>query len=401
MNISYLLKSEVDRKKKPIYIVVRNKEGRKFRFNTGIDIDPKDWRKKGGYPVANGRTSQIRNSLDKIRDSLERWYQEVFFNENRNPTKEEITTKVDELAFRKDDNGNEQEGGLLVQHFEKFIESKKEDGIADGTIKKYRVTLNHLKEFDKTFRLEDVGKKFGDDFSKYLTFNKGHENKSVNKSVGVLKTMLGWCEEKGLLEKGTRNEIPILKEEEQEIVALEPEEIKKLEEAPIESKRLQRVRDLLLFTVYTSIRYGDLYELKPSNFMKNGELHFISNKDQKKQEVPLCKEAVEIAKKYEYKLPVISGTKYNEYIKELFQVLDFDRVVRFVNYYRDKAVEKEMPLYEAVSSHIGRKTFVTDALRRGVNPELVRSISGHSSLEAFKRYIKFSKNDKQGAVERR
>ena len=48
------------------------------------------------------------------------------------------------------------------------------------------------------------------------------------------------------------------------------------------------------------------------------------------------------------------------------------------------------PKYELVTSHMGRRTFVTLSLEKGMRPEIVMKITGHKDYATFKRYIEIT-----------
>lgn len=46
-----------------------------------------------------------------------------------------------------------------------------------------------------------------------------------------------------------------------------------------------------------------------------------------------------------------------------------------------------LPLYERISTHVGRKTFVVTGLSSGLSPYTITQWTGHSSLKAMKPYM--------------
>jgi integrase len=46
-----------------------------------------------------------------------------------------------------------------------------------------------------------------------------------------------------------------------------------------------------------------------------------------------------------------------------------------------------------VSSHSGRRTFCTLALKKGVSSDKIMKVTGHKSYEDFKKYIKIDEED--------
>ena len=91
----------------------------------------------------------------------------------------------------------------------------------------------------------------------------------------------------------------------------------------------------------------------------------------------------EILKKYNGKLPSISNQRANIYLKETFRKLQLNRDI-FIN--KD---EEYSPLNRVISFHVGRKSFISLAARRGTPVPLIMKMSGHKDLKVVQRYINF------------
>ncbi|MBM2813808.1 MAG: hypothetical protein HW421_570 [Ignavibacteria bacterium] len=51
-------------------------------------------------------------------------------------------------------------------------------------------------------------------------------------------------------------------------------------------------------------------------------------------------------------------------------------------------------MIELITTQTARRTFVTLSLERGLRPETVMEITGHSDYKTFKKYIKITSNIK-------
>ncbi len=49
-----------------------------------------------------------------------------------------------------------------------------------------------------------------------------------------------------------------------------------------------------------------------------------------------------------------------------------------------------VPKYELITTHTGRRTFVTLSLEKGVRPEVLMRITGHKDMRTMKKYIKLT-----------
>lgn len=137
---------------------------------------------------------------------------------------------------------------------------------------------------------------------------------------------------------------------------------------------LERTRDLFIFMAYTGLAYCDMeifdfstmteerkdYTYIDGSRMKTGSKFFT----------PILPPAMEVLKKYDYKLPVISNQKLNEYCHVL---------------------EALCQINKPVTCHIGRHSFATLMLSYGFSLETVKRMLGHKNITTTQIYAKLSK----------
>jgi integrase len=85
---------------------------------------------------------------------------------------------------------------------------------------------------------------------------------------------------------------------------------------------------------------------------------------------------------------MISNQKLNEYVKSYANSpvsLNRFEIVRFRGIRREAIT---YPKYELIRVHIGRKTFATLSLEKGMSAEEVMAITGHRDYKSFQRYVK-------------
>ena len=127
---------------------------------------------------------------------------------------------------------------------------------------------------------------------------------------------------------------------------------------------LQRVRDLFVFQTYTCLAYVDLAAFDVSKIQTvKGKKVYIGKRGKTKESftIPLLKPALDILKKYNNRLPIISNVKYNEFLKAIAQHAGIDK-----------------PL----STHWARHTGATLLLNQGgLDMKVVAKICGHSSTK--------------------
>lgn len=144
---------------------------------------------------------------------------------------------------------------------------------------------------------------------------------------------------------------------------LTPEEFRRIKNSPMRTESLSRVRDLFVFQTYTCLRYSDLalFDATLIKEIKGMKVYIRKAKKTKKPfTVPMLPPALDILKKYDNKLPIISNVKYNEYLKVVAQMAGIDK---------------------PISTHWARHTGATLLLNEGVVPQIIKKICGHSTTK--------------------
>lgn len=171
---------------------------------------------------------------------------------------------------------------------------------------------------------------------------------------------------------------------EKEVQFLTQEEVRRIRAAVMPTIRLAQMKDLFLFQCFTAISYCDMMALIPSDYKKNEYGHVYIVKPRAKTGVKFCailfEDALEIAERYEYRLPHIVMQNYNTGLKTIGDICH---------------IEKPM------HSHIGRHTAACYLLNeKGLSLEVTARILGHNSTKLTKHYAKLFDNTVFEAVRR-
>lgn len=186
-------------------------------------------------------------------------------------------------------------------------------------------------------------------------------------------------------------------------VWLRPEEIRALAALPLETGNpLSKARDIFLMGCYTGQRFSDYRRLSLSDivsFQFDGIERRAFRKRQKKtgEEVyiPIIyDEVIELLERWGGTLPSISNSLLNREIKTLCKMAGLEEPVKVSERIGGKELSRTVPKYELVASHTARRSFITRLYLEGRLSEMqIRSISGHRSSHAFRRYICCSTRD--------
>ena len=71
-----------------------------------------------------------------------------------------------------------------------------------------------------------------------------------------------------------------------------------------------------------------------------------------------------------------------------------------IEYRGNKRIEKTFKKWELITTHTARKTFIINALYLGVQPEIIRSWTGHKSHKTLELYIKIVSEQKRISMDK-
>ena len=250
-----------------------------------------------------------------------------------------------------------------------------------STITTYKVARKHLKGFLKKIGKEDIALRditsgFLNDFHSYLLTKM--TNNSANKNMRKLKAVLNDAAAHENFDS-SKLRCVVIKDEEVPREYLTEEELNLIAGKEFKIKRIEVVRDIFLFQCYTGLAYADIKALTQDYTLQSADKVFIIKPRQKtriKATVPLVPEAIELLNKYQnhsidgYCFPVPSNQKLNSYLQEVADLCGINK-----------------PL----TSHIGRHTFATRMLNRGMQKEYIQEIMGLSSIKHLNIYAKMQK----------
>lgn len=80
----------------------------------------------------------------------------------------------------------------------------------------------------------------------------------------------------------------------------------------------------------------------------------------------------------------------NEFLKEAAQLAGLDREIIETSFCGTKRIEEVHKLYESISCHDARRTFVCISLSLGIPQSVVMTCTGHADYETMKPYIAIS-----------
>ncbi len=380
-------------------------EGRKFVYSTGETIKPDEWDFEARLPNnLNGRTSNadkhrgIKMQLDRYSNYFSE-ITDLFKNTNQKITIEEIRNKFDG-EFKKVKRGKNQ----FFDAFDEFIKYKiKNQDWGASTIIRYNNIKNILINFEKAKKYKltysTITSKFHTEFTDYCMTDLGHINNTYSRNLGLFKTFMLWSLVKGYTYNDDFKSFKKKKRVITNQIALKNDDIQRLMEQEFETKKLERIRDIFVFSCVTGMRFGELKLISKINIV-NGSIELREEKGAEKETrtIPLNDVAVYILRKYDFQLPLKANQKHNEYIKEVFKATGYTHEVEKTTTKGKEVIRETMPYYERISTHTARRTFITMMKGKGKSDKLISKITGHKDLKTLNEYYQVDDDAKKDAV---
>ncbi|MFT4224272.1 site-specific integrase [Dysgonomonas sp.] len=343
-------------------------------FSSKMFIDPEMWSPLG---KAIGRTKEAKNindALDKIKIALDSQYKTIL----------EKDGYVTPDKLRNTYLGKEIRKNTVLSLYDIKVEQKRNlvgKTIRDTTLSKYLATRKRVGDFmvykykKEDIPIRDVDFQFVTDYEVYLKSVCKCGHNSTVKHLRYLKQIITNALKNRYItvdpfDDYTLGYKPVKKE-----FLIEPE-IKKLMNKKFDVPRLEEVRDVFLFQIFTGLAYIDAANLTEDNIIEDGFgqkwIQLTRQKSSVQANIPLLDVPLSILKKYSELengklLPIHSNQKMNEYLKEIAALC---------------GIKKRL------TTHCGRHSFGTIMLTKGVSIESVSKILGHTNITTTQVYAK-------------
>lgn len=330
---------------------------KKIYISTGIKLSPKQFSTNEGFtcknhPFALKITAKGRDIFNKVFSYA-------------------TSDKCKKLSDVKNWNKQNTNTNSFLDFF-KELKNTKALTLAYNTMKHHRSLLERLVKYGLFETFDDLTY---ENIMKFDTLLKEDNlgQTTVYKNHSVLRSYIQEAINRGYLEVSPYNRYQPKKGKGEERLFLSEAEIKQIEMIDYSTTvddKLQKTKDLFLFQCFTGLSYADLTKFSKDDIMYIDGYETIRGRRQKTKEdyvIFLLPEAKKILESYNYKLPIISNQKYNDYLKLLAA---------------DTKINKH------VSSHVGRHTFATYLLNKGVKIESVSVAMGHTNIKQTQVYAR-------------
>lgn len=378
-------------------------EGKKFVYSTGEFIRPQDWDYLSRQPKNTKGRNKAAHELSGIQQQLNRY--SLFFDKtiiDYKLTDREITIATIKAEFDQEFKRVTTVSSNFFAVYNLFLEFKLNDcsdsANSLSTIRRYKYNRQLLLDFQihrkKGIHFNQINDSFYSDLIGYCVSEKRHSANTLRRNIGLFKTFLNWAAENGHTYKLDFKRFKLPQPQITDEVALSFEEVNRLYEYDFSKNlRLEKVRDLFVFGCATGMRFSNYSKVRKSDVSKDKIIVQDQKNKLKRLEIPLNDFSQEILEKYDFQLPRMSNQKFNEYIKEVFRIAGFTEIIKKTIRIGRDLVESFDPLYERVSSHTARRSFITIMKNQKIPDKVIMGFTGHKSLEVFNKYYRPNKDE--------
>jgi integrase len=400
----FLRKPKWDKKTLILFSCYFKEEGWKFVYSTGESIHPEQWDFENRMPIMRG--SKKASDCGSIKRQLDRY--EACFAETRSrclSMQQDFASQLLKRAFDEEFKKAPTGKNIFFDAYDLFEERKiKNQEWSKSTQKRYNNIQNILTDFekDRNFNLSfnAINSKFHSEFTDYCMGEKGHINNTYSRNLGLFKTFMFWALDNGFT---YNEEFKKFRKKEKVVtaqIALKKEDLEKIMKHEFKTKKLEKVRDVFVFSCVTGLRFGELKLISKENII-DGYLHLKEEKGSEKdaRTIPLNDFAMYLLRKYDYNLPLIANQKHNVYIKEVFEKAGYNQMVEKITTRGKEVIREKFIFKDRISTHTARRTFITMLKRDGKSDKLISKITGHKDLKTLNQYYQVDDEAKKEAIE--
>lgn len=367
VRIVYDFKHQASATKKGVVSIEIYYKGKRKRVNTGVRVFPSQWNNRHGV-VKSIDAAELNQTIHSVLQNITDWINQLRLN--RESFSFEKLERYLLTEKTEDDN--------FLKYVERKIDGRKD--IRESTRRTQKKLVGSLKEFGKIMFFSEVTRERIREYDMWL-HGRNYVQSTIHSYHKFLKIYINQAIDEGLIKHSPYTGIKIERGKSSLRKFLTEKELIAVMEAKIPTESLESIRDLFVFQCFTGIAYADL---KLFDFSKveerNGKyiLHDTRWKSGEDFYIVLLSPAVNILKKYNFRLNVVSNQKYNLYLKVIATAAGIDH---------------------PITSHMARHTFAVYCLNHGVSIEILAKMMGHTDIKTTQLYAKIANMSVEAAFD--
>ncbi|EQB92860.1 phage integrase SAM-like domain-containing protein [Elizabethkingia anophelis] len=295
----------------------------------------------------------------------------------------------------------------FIKDMQNKINPKTGKKLDSKTITRHKYTLSLIKGYEEyskqKVRTINVDLNFHNGFVNFLKDVHNYGNTTIEKQLSTIKQYIREAGQKGYkINPEIESSSFTIKKDEVIDTYLNEAEINLIYNYDLsDNKRLDNVRDLFITGLWTGLRISDLKRINSFDMSHNRIKISETEKTDTFVEIPIHPQLRQILEKREGVLPEISDQRFNEYVKELCELVGINEVILggLRNPETNRKEKGNFPKFKLISSHTCRRSFVSNHYGK-LDDKTIMAITGHKSHSQFLDYVKTSKREHADKLEK-
>lgn len=379
----------------------------RFRISAKETADKKTWDKQGQKvnkkdphsAEKNKRLLKKKNILIQIIEELEKQDIEVNQKIVNQLYKKQTDIEVYKIKPRpkpklKNPNGKAEKKEPqtfweVLEHYRKY------SGYSGETIRKWNQVEGHLKSFKPDFDFKDVTEQFYNDYFLDYLVNVPICDNTIDKHIAQIKSLCNYAVKRFKNLEISTDYIDFKRiYKNPQRLSLTWDEVEAIEKFKPLTPEQEQAKDMFIIACYTGLRWQNVSDLKPHNFIEEGGqtyLNVVTYKNGNPLRFPLPKSVKKIIEKYQREIPKSYNSDVNKEIQKVARACKLKEKIYVRRMFKKKVVEEPFEKWQKVTMHVGRHTFACEFLRRnkgeGLNAlKALSNLLNHSSTSITEIY---------------
>ena len=393
-----------------------------IRVSTGLEVDVKEWNKslasaKALTAFRSGKGKDLFIKLDAIMYTID-----SLTSEGVTLTPDLVKGRIHGIVFAEQIKAEKErqeaeltrikeDASTFINFVDRFIgecetgKRKKKGGITNvssGTIKSYKGFRSQLAAYQeerlRIIHFADLTIEFYNDFRLFLT-DKRYSPNTVARMIKICKTICYAAEQLKLLDAGNiRSGFEVIYRD-VDNVYLTDERINELYKYDLSDRPAwEKVRDVFVVGCLTGQRISDYKRIKAKMIVTltdgNRYIKLQQEKTGNTVYIPLDYRVDDILNKYNGELPKVYDQKINDHIKEIGEALGWTEIVELEEQHGAMEYTARKRFCDLLKTHTARRSFATNMYKTGASLNSIMAITGHSSEQQLKTYLKLDESEK-------
>lgn len=396
-----LASDRIEKRLSTIYLCITIR-GKFFRISTGQKVNPEKWDNSGPEGRPMGRDKESMN-LKAVLETIKGKVNQLMA---ANDIAGKITSKeqIETLVTYKQEPQIEEPIIEFWEFWQNWINKQEErQQWSKSTIMQHTNSMNMLKQYQtkrkQSVTFTSLNKALIEDYVGFLR-KLGKKDSTIAKEIKNIKVFAKHAEEAKILEASDftkwKKPAPISKE----VFYLSEADLDSLRNTTFSTESLQQAVDLFLMQCYTGLRFSDIVGLKPSQW-DNDWIRVNTQKTKQALKIAITSEARNLLERYNcLDLPNLSNPTVNRLIKEAGREAGLTQKEQITEHQGQTRITKTVQKFERITTHTGRRTFVSRALAKGIPLPTIMRFTGHTSLKTLAAYIGVSDAELQASAKR-